>query len=60
MNSKEARTPVSVIRGNKFRDEPGYIYTVNHFWQDRWEFGKLVFQFSLRRIPEQQKLTLMQ
>lgn len=62
MNSKEARTPVRVIRSYKFPKESGYVYDglymVDDFWQERGDFHKLVYKFLLSRMSEQPKLTL--
>ena len=64
MNSKAARTPVRVIRSYKFAEESGYVYDglyiVDDYWQKRGEFGKLVYQFSLRRNSDQPKSHILQ
>ncbi|KAK4572372.1 hypothetical protein RGQ29_030705 [Quercus rubra] len=64
-NSLEAGTPVRVIRGfegSKASKNMIYIYdglyVVDKFTQGRGEFGKLVFEFELIRIPGQPKLTI--
>ncbi|KAA8539751.1 hypothetical protein F0562_026443 [Nyssa sinensis] len=71
-NSMDARTPVRVIRGcqtskasnimsrNGNKTEKIYIYdglyTVSKYWQERGEYGKLVFMFQLNRNTGQTKL----
>ena len=60
MNSKEDRTPVRVIR--RFKSKKllciyDGLYLVDESWQERGEFGKLVFKFVLKRISGQPKLT---
>ncbi|CAB4268647.1 unnamed protein product [Prunus armeniaca] len=65
-NSMEVRTHVRVIRAVKHfevgtcakkRSFTTYVYDglykVKHFWQERGEFGKLVFKYLLKRIPRQ-------
>lgn len=64
MNSKAARTPVRVIRSYKFAEESGYVYDglyiVDDYWQKRGEFGKLVYEFLLRRNSDQPKSHILQ
>ncbi|GAV73384.1 SET domain-containing protein/YDG_SRA domain-containing protein/Pre-SET domain-containing protein [Cephalotus follicularis] len=59
-NSMEAMAPVRVIRATKIRKprRKSYssyfydgLYFVASFWQERGDFGKLVFKFLLRRTP---------
>lgn len=69
-NSMEVRTHVRVIRAVKHfevgtcakkRSFTTYVYDglykVEHFWQERGEFGKLVFKYLLKRIPRQPIIT---
>ncbi|GLU15056.1 hypothetical protein SLE2022_315840 [Rubroshorea leprosula] len=71
-NSMDARTPIRVIRKYKqkpFRTNSKSYYNRNYqfiyiglfmvedYWQERGEFGKLVFKFLLKRILGQQSLS---
>ncbi|KAK9292508.1 hypothetical protein L1049_020481 [Liquidambar formosana] len=60
-NSTLAKNPVRVVRGVKALKMGKYIYdglyTLDKFWHEEGEFGKMVFKFLLKRIPGQPELT---
>ena len=60
-NSMDAKTPVRVTRGFQAMKvtSNGYtydgLYFVDKYWQERGQFGKLVFKFQLKRITGEPK-----
>ncbi|GLT41923.1 hypothetical protein SLA2020_159510 [Shorea laevis] len=60
--SMEEKVPVRVIRKFQGKNSQDYkyvydgLYVVDNFWQERGEFGKLIFKFLLKRIPGQLEL----
>ena len=62
-NSSEEKNSVRVIRGYESMDGKRIyvydgLYVVESCWQDIGPHGKLVYKFSLRRIPGQPELAL--